>query len=623
MTDLAQNALAAKRVGQYLIDAGVLSAAQLDEALERQRRMSKAGFHVLLGTILEEMGAIDRQSLEAIILRQRLDEGSVNLGPEIDWSPFRPSSENENQASASSPESATDDSSELSVSHASEAMDAFFGEPGERSPSTNSWATPEPANAWTGGTQPTMPAPVFGLWDRERRTPSTESTIDTMSQEHNPLNSENEFTAISESSAPAPHAESASFVPLDASAFAGSPAPEAEVAATIEKEPAKSWRDDSLPRFPFFGRKRSESPSEEPTAEANRDEAAETSTDWMNESHAPTATETALEPAGFEAPGMSDFENSTSATADIDASLPSASVDDEPHSESEFVTEHYQSSSQATEEAEAEIESAHDGKSSVEAWAGETDVTSEELETVAQPASEVAMESEEPAPLGSWGSAPELQSPAAAAQTAAAQNTVAQVLRSSPESESAYPPLQDEVVPEEASSLENEAVADDAGSQAGSWSAGPVDLHGFKFSRSTAGLSQSEVSAVIGQLIRRTKTLEEQVDEAKETLSHLDSMRRYGEQSVKAADTIAQQIREEAEGQALAIRERAQLEARKIISEARGKHDEILQSAGAKAMEVSAEITREIEEHKSLNDAFQARAQALLDTDTSDVDEAD
>src|ERR1022692_340431 len=89
MTDSAQNALAAKRVGQYLIDAGVLKREQLEEALDRQRRMSKAGFHVLLGTILEEMDAIDRQSLEAIILRQRLDEGSVNLGPEADWGPYR------------------------------------------------------------------------------------------------------------------------------------------------------------------------------------------------------------------------------------------------------------------------------------------------------------------------------------------------------------------------------------------------------------------------------------------------------------------------------------------------------------------------------------------------------
>lgn len=89
MPESGQNAATAKQVGQYLVDAGVLKPEQLDEALDRQRRLSQAGFHVPLGTILEQLGAIDRDSVEAIVVRQRLDDGKIDLGEAADWEPFR------------------------------------------------------------------------------------------------------------------------------------------------------------------------------------------------------------------------------------------------------------------------------------------------------------------------------------------------------------------------------------------------------------------------------------------------------------------------------------------------------------------------------------------------------
>src|SRR5579884_4222584 len=297
MSDTAQNPLTAKRVGQYLVDAGVLKRDQLEEALERQKRMSRAGFHVLLGTILEEMGAIDRQSLEAIILRQRLDEGSVSLGSEADWAPYRASTPAEEEAS----------------------------------PSTGTTTDPE----------------------------ATEPEV-----------------AESEWAQPAEEQQ--------------------EVTELTQEEPAMAAAETDVV----------ESPAEETAVE-------------------PVTAE--LEPMG---------EPDTAATSE-------AVSDDSPSEE------------------EAPIEAA------------------------TLPATE----------------------------------------------------------PEAA-----EAV---------SVASGGVEMYGFVFTRRPdGGLSPTEVSAVLSQLRKQVRTLEEQMVEANDSLAHIDSMRRYGEQTIKAADTIADQITAEAEKNAGAIRER-------------------------------------------------------------------
>jgi hypothetical protein len=74
-----------KRFGEYLVELRVLQPADIDEALSRQKRMNTMGLYANIGAILLGMGAIDRESLDAIALRQALDNGTADLGPYGKW----------------------------------------------------------------------------------------------------------------------------------------------------------------------------------------------------------------------------------------------------------------------------------------------------------------------------------------------------------------------------------------------------------------------------------------------------------------------------------------------------------------------------------------------------------
>ncbi len=415
MSDTAQNPLTAKRVGQYLVDAGVLKRDQLEEALERQKRMSRAGFHVLLGTILEEMGAIDRQSLEAIILRQRLDEGSVSLGSEADWAPYRASTPAEEEAS--------------------------------------------PSNGTT--TEPEATAP-------EAVVDAPETFSDAVVVE------ESELVADQEAEPFAPEQ------------------------TEVEAEVAAGYTPEAEPVTPTI-----ESIAEPEVAES----------EWA-----------------------------------------------QPAEEQQEVTE-------LTQEEPAMA-------------AAETDV-------VESPAEETAVEpvTAELEPMGE-------------PDTAATSEAVSD---DSPSEEEA--PIEAATLP----ATEPEAA------EAVSVASGGVEMYGFVFTRRPdGGLSPTEVSAVLSQLRKQVRTLEEQMAEANDSLAHIDSMRRYGEQTIKAADTIADQITAEAEKNAGAIRERAQQEARRIISDAKAQHDGILQEAADKAKRMAAEVRKNVEEQRELNDRFVETVERML-----------
>ena len=556
MTELAHNALAAKRVGQYLIDAGVLSAGQLDEALDRQRRMSKAGFHVLLGTILEEMGAIDRQSLEAIILRQRLDEGSVNLGPEVDWSPFRAREDDAVHTNGGS--SVTDFGGSLSAERAAEAIDAFFGGDTSNLDAAATSTGPSQEAAWFVPMAPAEPIQADAV-----QAEAVESSLD----------------------APA------------------------EAAGELEQAaPSRSWLDESLPRFPFFGRKNN-SVDEAPAASAD---------DATPEAlvSAPTDDETDVESAETPELSSTDSKESEPSWPAPETDEPELQVDDEATAAAEAVWP-----PQENEFAPAAAVWSADETDSVST---EAVWQADDSESVAAEAAWSNHEHETAATDAGWSSYAEADTAEFATTSEESMNvteTEAEVAAySQPETVSAAFDAAEPVATEDTSAVQTDDFQDDL-SQDAAGSPAPIDLHGFKFSRTNSGLTESEVNAVIGQLIRRNRTLEDQIGEAKEMLSHLDSMRRYGEQSVKAADTIAQQIREEAEEQAASLREEAQVEARNLVADARVKHDEILHAAGAKALEVSVEIQNEIDEHSARNDAFRSRAQALMDTDSTQEDE--
>ena len=437
MTNSAENALSAKRVGQYLIDAGVLKPDQLDEALNRQKRMSKAGFHVLLGTILEEMGAIDRQSLEAVILRQRLDEGSVSLGSEADWTPFRSS--------------------------------AVAEPPPAPAEHRNGHLTPitEPTAKSAGAAEPVVESSAF--------------RYEPIVHEPEPLNG---------SSSPQP-----------------------------DSQGDTSQVDAEEPHADFFGRP--ESPTSGPAQDAVRE----------------TVVSQALPSASSEptAPA-SDFTAKPVSTANATRSDPSGPTFEQP------------------------------------AVRQEAPVSASTPEAVVRGDAVMAPAAVTEPPL-SYPPAP----PSMAFEVEAVQPSRDEGLQIPPPA---------------------------------------LEVLGFTFTRTLdGGLQENEVVAVIAQLGKRSQALEAQLSELSESVSHLDSMRRYGEQTIKAADTIADQIRTEAEQQAAAMRDRAQQEARRIIAEGRSRHDNILRQAAETARRLGSEVIKNIEQHRQLNDHLMEVTDAIVNTE--------
>jgi signal transduction histidine kinase len=61
------------KIGEYMIDQGLLTAAQLERALSRQRQLADQGQHRLLGQTLLEMELVDRETLDRAITRQILE----------------------------------------------------------------------------------------------------------------------------------------------------------------------------------------------------------------------------------------------------------------------------------------------------------------------------------------------------------------------------------------------------------------------------------------------------------------------------------------------------------------------------------------------------------------------
>jgi hypothetical protein len=60
-----------KTIGQYLVDEGVLTPAQVDAALERQRAMASRGEQRRFGEVLLEMRLATAAQVQAAIDRQQ------------------------------------------------------------------------------------------------------------------------------------------------------------------------------------------------------------------------------------------------------------------------------------------------------------------------------------------------------------------------------------------------------------------------------------------------------------------------------------------------------------------------------------------------------------------------
>lgn len=61
------------RIGEYLIDQGILSSNDLERALKRQKELSEQGRHLLLGQTLVQMGLVDRETLDLAITQQIIE----------------------------------------------------------------------------------------------------------------------------------------------------------------------------------------------------------------------------------------------------------------------------------------------------------------------------------------------------------------------------------------------------------------------------------------------------------------------------------------------------------------------------------------------------------------------
>ena len=58
------------RIGDYLVEKGVISRDNLENALEKQRNYRRTGENILLGELLVKMGLIDRTILDATVTEQ-------------------------------------------------------------------------------------------------------------------------------------------------------------------------------------------------------------------------------------------------------------------------------------------------------------------------------------------------------------------------------------------------------------------------------------------------------------------------------------------------------------------------------------------------------------------------
>lgn len=61
------------RIGEYLIEQGLLTSSQLEAALARQREMSERGQRRLLGQTLVEMKIVDHETLDRAVTRQIIE----------------------------------------------------------------------------------------------------------------------------------------------------------------------------------------------------------------------------------------------------------------------------------------------------------------------------------------------------------------------------------------------------------------------------------------------------------------------------------------------------------------------------------------------------------------------
>ena len=117
--------------------------------------------------------------------------------------------------------------------------------------------------------------------------------------------------------------------------------------------------------------------------------------------------------------------------------------------------------------------------------------------------------------------------------------------------------------------------------------AGAKELWGQRFNIVKKGLDETQVTAYVGDLLERYKTFAEEHE-------HLDSLRRLAESTVKEADKLAVEIRQnaqkEAEAEASRIIAQAREQAQKTVAEAESQAQTIISEVHVEAERIRADV---------------------------------
>lgn len=128
---------------------------------------------------------------------------------------------------------------------------------------------------------------------------------------------------------------------------------------------------------------------------------------------------------------------------------------------------------------------------------------------------------------------------------------------------------------------------------------GVIELWGYEFKKAGEGLDQGQVESFIEELMKKHEALLKRTE-------HLTSLTKLAEKTIVEADTVAKQVRSEAE-------ERAKAEAQAILAEAEEKAYKLAQEKRAEA------LARVEQEMKAIKAKAQQEADKMLEEKTKEI----
>jgi len=128
---------------------------------------------------------------------------------------------------------------------------------------------------------------------------------------------------------------------------------------------------------------------------------------------------------------------------------------------------------------------------------------------------------------------------------------------------------------------------------------GVIELWGHEFKKAGEGLDRGQVESFVEELMKKHEALLKRTE-------HLASLTNLAEKTIVEADTVAKQVRSEAE-------EKARAEAKAILSEAEEKAQKLAQGKRAEAL---AKVDQEV---KAIKAKAQQEAEKMLEEKTKEI----